>query len=132
MKEITIILIVLLTLWVEIKLNRTNEDQYFSLLSRIPEFLIGTLAALLARNPIIQEKKFLSLIGIFILLPCFFLIPNQHFPGVLGLIPSICIALTIIQKDSFINKILERKSLVFIGTISYSLYLWHWPIFSLF
>ncbi|MEB6667410.1 acyltransferase [Acinetobacter vivianii] len=131
-KEITIILIVLLTLWVEIKFNRTNEDQYFSLLSRIPEFLVGTLAALLARNPIIQEKKFLSLIGIFILLPCFFLIPNQHFPGVLGLIPSICIALIIIQKDSFINKILERKSLVFIGTISYSLYLWHWPILAFF
>lgn len=131
-KEITIILIIFLTLWVEIKLNKTNDDQYFSLLSRIPEFLIGTLAALLANNPIIQEKKFLSLVGLIILLPCFFLIPNQHFPGLLGLIPSISIALIIIQKDSFINKILEKKSLVFIGTISYSLYLWHWPILAFF
>lgn len=131
-KEITIILIFFLTLWVEIKLNKTNDDQYFSLLSRIPEFLIGTLAALLSKNPLIQEKKSLSLIGLIILIPCFFLIPNQHFPGVFGLIPSISIALIIIQKDSCINKIFGGKYLVFIGTISYSLYLWHWPILAFF
>ena len=55
---------------------------------------------------------------------------NSLFPGFWALIPTLG-ASCIIQagKESFINKyILSSKPFVFVGKISYSLYLWHWPL----
>lgn len=52
------------------------------------------------------------------------------FPGFWALIPTLGAA-CIIQagNDSFINKyVLSSKPFVFVGKISYSLYLWHWPL----
>lgn len=52
------------------------------------------------------------------------------FPGFWALVPTLGAAF-IIQagNESFINKyILSSKLLVFVGKISYPLYLWHWPL----
>lgn len=56
------------------------------------------------------------------------------YPGWWSLFPTLG-AVCIIQAGnlSYINsKILSTKLMVFIGKISYSLYLWHWPILVLF
>lgn len=53
------------------------------------------------------------------------------FPGFWALIPTLSSA-CIIQAGSgaFINKwILSNKIVVFLGKISYPMYLWHWPLF---
>ena len=52
------------------------------------------------------------------------------FPGFWALIPTLSAA-AIIQAgpEPFVNKyILSSKLFVFIGKISYPLYLWHWPL----
>lgn len=52
------------------------------------------------------------------------------FPGWWALIPTIASAI-ILQAgpNAFVNKhILSSKAFVFIGKISYPLYLWHWPL----
>jgi peptidoglycan/LPS O-acetylase OafA/YrhL len=53
------------------------------------------------------------------------------FPGAAALLPCLGAALVIYagQTRSDVNAILSTRPLVFIGLISYSLYLWHWPLF---
>ena len=54
------------------------------------------------------------------------------FPGYAALVPCLGAALVIAagrSGDSFVARGLSLPPLVFLGRISYSLYLWHWPIF---
>jgi peptidoglycan/LPS O-acetylase OafA/YrhL len=53
------------------------------------------------------------------------------FPGVAALAPCLGAALVIAAGQSgasFVGRVLSLKPLVFVGLISYSLYLWHWPV----
>jgi peptidoglycan/LPS O-acetylase OafA/YrhL len=60
----------------------------------------------------------------------FALTDRDPFPGVNALFPSIGAALLIWSGSAgtFAASILSTRTLVFIGRISYSLYLWHWPL----
>lgn len=56
---------------------------------------------------------------------------NTPFPGLAALVPCLGAALLIWQgksSPSVSHKFLMLKPLVFLGKISYSMYLWHWPI----
>lgn len=57
--------------------------------------------------------------------------PATPFPGVAALAPCAGAALIIAagrSGTSLVGRILSLKPMVFIGLISYSLYLWHWPM----
>ena len=61
----------------------------------------------------------------------FFYDSDTPFPGLAAVLPCLGAALLIYfnaPKFSSIGKILSLKPMVFIGKISYSLYLWHWPV----
>ena len=55
---------------------------------------------------------------------------STKFPGHLALLPVVGTALLILfnQNVGVLNKFLSSQRLVYLGNISYSLYLWHWPI----
>jgi hypothetical protein len=58
---------------------------------------------------------------------------ESHFPGWYALLSPVLGAALIIDspQDSFVNKYLfSNKPIVWIGLISYPLYLWHWPLLS--
>jgi peptidoglycan/LPS O-acetylase OafA/YrhL len=60
-----------------------------------------------------------------------FIIPaSGHYPGWWALLPVVGTALIIwAGQHAWINrKVLADQKLVFIGLISYPLYLWHWPL----
>lgn len=57
---------------------------------------------------------------------------TRQFPGYWALLPVVGSALIIYAgPNAWINRhVLASKLMVFIGLISYPLYLWHWPLFS--
>ncbi len=101
--------------------------------SRIWEILIGCLIAL---NIMYIQNKNLSRIGLFIILISILV---QNFYNLqLYLRIFVVFGTSLILMSSFknennlIEKILKNKFIVFFGLISYSLYLWHVPIYSIF
>lgn len=50
------------------------------------------------------------------------------FPGMNALLPCLGAAMIIWARTGIINRMLSLRPVVFIGLISYSLYLWHWPV----
>ena len=81
------------------------------------------------QNKIINEG--ISIVGTLSILITIWIINDQSlFPGFWALVPTLAAA-CIIQAGSepFINeRILSSKIFIFIGKISYPMYLWHWPL----
>ncbi|MFC5682947.1 acyltransferase family protein [Flavobacterium sp. MAHUQ-51] len=111
---------------------------YFLLPARLFELAIGSALAMNWNNlPKLNQQKnnLLSLIGfLLIIIPAIVLDKSSIFPGINALWPCLGTALLLfsgqdINKKGLINKLIENKIVVGIGLISYSLYLWHWPIF---
>ena len=78
------------------------------------------------------QANYLSLIGIVLMLvPIVMLKANTPFPGMAALPTVLGTALVIAAPFSWNNRrLLSVPPLVFIGKISYSWYLWHWPMFA--
>lgn len=114
---------------------------FFLTLSRIWELLIGSLCAAIViarakRNHITSKKwiaEVLGIIGLMLILgPVYYFDQTTPFPSAYTLLPTVGTALIILwaAQDTAVGKILSHRSLVFIGLISYSAYLWHQPIFA--
>jgi peptidoglycan/LPS O-acetylase OafA/YrhL len=105
--------------------------------TRIWELAIGSICALsLIRKPLPTALKFsniLSLVGLCLLIFSFFYFDTQTpTPSIYTLIPTMGTALIILfsGENTVCKKILSFDGFVRIGLISYSLYLWHFPIFA--
>lgn len=116
--------------------NKNAELNFYLPTSRFWELLVGSLLAYLEiNNKIIRNRftQFLPIIGIFLIFfsIIFFNFKNPH-PGYLTLIPIIGTALVITYASSkdFVGVILSSNAFVRTGLISYSAYLWHFPIFA--
>jgi peptidoglycan/LPS O-acetylase OafA/YrhL len=110
-----------------------RQAVYFSLAARVPEFLIGTLAAILNKHRKFSQapSAFLAAVGVVLVGISFFLITEgQKFPGLLALPACIGTALLLITPNSLPSRVFSSAPLVFVGALSYSLYLWHWPILA--
>jgi peptidoglycan/LPS O-acetylase OafA/YrhL len=113
---------------------------FYLLPSRAWELLMGSLVALLPSNAIPSNRKFreaASYLGLGgILIPCFFYDKHVLFPGVAAIPPCLGTALIIWSNGvgkmhgdlTTLGRLLSLRWIVFIGLISYSLYLWHWPL----
>tara|TARA_Y100001970_G_scaffold162714_1_gene198905 strand:+ start:20983 stop:23049 length:2067 start_codon:yes stop_codon:yes gene_type:complete len=111
---------------------------------RIWELGLGSLCALIISNSNffrnIDNKNYkitlfniFSIFGIILVLFSFFyLSSNTFYPSFFTLIPAFgtCLIILFCQKKVILQKILSYKILVFLGLISYSAYLFHYPIFS--
>ena len=73
-----------------------------------------------------------SVAGVVLLLVSVFLISSlTPFPGVAALPSVLGTALVLAAPASWINRrLLSMAPLVFVGTVSYSFYLWHWPLLA--
>lgn len=110
-----------------------SSASFFWPISRAWELLAGSICALLAWQYKIKERKYWADIGLIVLVACFILWSSKlAHPGILTFIPVVATCLIVLfpNKQSMSYRILVNKQLVLIGLLSYSLYLWHQPIFA--
>lgn len=107
---------------------------------RFPELLVGSLLAIyhnfsnkgqLSK----QASNILAILSTLLLFSCLFLMNNDiaFIPGVTLILPCIFTALIIhtTSQNNIVKLCLSNKAIVFIGKISYSLYLYHWIFIAL-
>ena len=117
-------------------INSFTFDQKFYLLPfRMWEFLLGAIIAFYLYGKEINSKgSSISFIGLLITLLCCNGFIYEFFKEISFLYTFICllgVSLVILftGKNSTIYKLLNFKPIYIIGLISYSLYLWHQPIY---
>lgn len=118
--------------------NYKPHSAYFLLPARAFELMIGAMLAVsYAKLPNFNQtvSHVLSVVGVLlIMVPAFVIDKQSVFPGFNALWPCLGAALLIATgKDQnnmgIVNRIISQRAFVFVGLISYSLYLWHWPVF---
>ncbi len=116
---------------------QNREAAFYMPYTRAWELLLGTLLSL-GMFPRLQsawQRNLATIMGIgLIVFSILFYTQRTLFPGLSALAPCVGSALIIGAGESgssLIGKILSWRPIVFIGLISYSLYLWHWPIIVL-
>ena len=132
---ITTILIILSLFYFFIE---SGASYYYSPFTRSFELLFGCLLAIyLSNNRTTNNKRLLdiiSLVGIILILfPILFI--NVGYPSSWMIVACLGATLYIYSGTNqdyipLINKIFSLKPFIAIGLISYSLYLWHWPIIA--
>ena len=119
--------------------NAAPSATFFLLPHRLWELMVGSLLAVAAiRNPhwftnwqpALREA--LSLAGVLAIGITVLTYSNETtFPGVNAMLPTLgtaCLIAAGIGGSTATSKVLSMRPLVAIGLISYSLYLWHWPV----
>lgn len=123
------------------RLTYTDSTRaYFELMPRVWEFLAGGVVYLIAANQIwfakVQSSRFThisSLLSLCVVLASMVWVEKSIFPGWIAALPVIAAALLILNgQRGTAHVFLSSYPLQIIGNLSYSLYLWHWPIYVYF
>jgi peptidoglycan/LPS O-acetylase OafA/YrhL len=124
------------SLWYSVYYTHANPaGAYFVTTTRIWELGLGGLVALLPAG-LSQRIGRLGLLGWaglgLVIVSAFALSGTNAFPGYLALLPAGGTAALILGGSAAgrfgPHRLTSARPMVFIGGISYSLYLWHWPL----
>ncbi len=100
------------------------------------ELLSGVLLAIWSYESgrTMRGYALLSWLGLALILASVLLIPSGPlFPGLMATLPVLGTVLLLANGtgQNVVNRLLSHRWMVFFGLISYSLYLWHWPVYVL-
>lgn len=132
--------------FIDLRVFGISWDTYYMPHLRVPEILVGSLLAIAWRDGYLNistrnsSRAIRSLVGsvcLLILIACFFsttVFVPPFFPGIASLIPCLATAglMYANAEDSFVTRLMSLKPIVWIGKLSYSIYLWHWVVLAWF
>jgi peptidoglycan/LPS O-acetylase OafA/YrhL len=117
-------------------LKHAAETAFYMPFSRAWELFVGSLLALdlvrLPKNQVARDG--LAIFGAALIgFAAIFYRPQTPFPGASALLPCLGAALLLatgVDAKTLCSRLLSLPPLVFVGLISYSVYLWHWPLIT--
>lgn len=133
-----LLLLVVTSLAAAIYLTQQNQPwAFFGSPTRAWEFGLGALLALLPRQDSGRVGPWLSGLSLAGLVAILYaaLTYDRHtpFPGTAALLPTLgaagMIAAIHYRRATVVHRLLNNGLFQYLGNISYSLYLWHWPVF---
>ena len=121
-------------------LIENKSYSFYFPLTRFWELGCGIVLAFFETYGLIRAKRItlrvrhaLSCVGLMcVTVPMFIYTKDMVHPGYITLLPVLgSVTLIMAQPDAFINRtLLSWAPMTFVGLISYSLYLWHWPLLA--
>jgi peptidoglycan/LPS O-acetylase OafA/YrhL len=112
---------------------------YYMLPTRAGELLLGGIVAIAVLDGVPErvrrwQANACAATGIALIATgLVFVTERQPFPGWLAIVPTLGTALVILAGqcgERRLTGLLSLRPLVWVGLISYSAYLWHWPLFA--
>ena len=122
-------------IYADYRLDINANKAYYSMWVRAFELLLGALLVFLPQLDMQARVRQLGVWGAFLalILTATIFDENTPFPGLMALIPCLATASIIYLGTNSTRQhpILQHRLSVWIGKISYPLYLWHWPVIVL-
>ena len=109
------------------------DANYYLVVTRAWELLAGSIVAFMIHRRGDKNNNTLALIGLAaIIFSIFTYDKNTPFPSAYSLVPVLGTIMIVLyaKKNSLVADLLSTKVMVNIGLISYSAYLWHFPLIS--
>jgi peptidoglycan/LPS O-acetylase OafA/YrhL len=134
---------ILLVMSLALSVGTTRAHQnfaFFLLPTRVWEFAIGGMVGLAGTafySRLQRWGEWLAIGGLALVVYSIVALDHSKpFPGWVAMLPVFGSALLIVgitaDEGSQVRRLLSCKPMVFIGLLSYSWYLWHWPLLSLY
>ena len=134
---------ILLIMSLALSIGTTRDHQNFAfylLPTRVWEFAIGGIIGLAGETFYLRVKAWAEMLALGgLALIVYSVVAFDHgtpFPGAAAMLPVFGTAFLIVgmtaAEHNSLRRILAIRPMVFVGLLSYSWYLWHWPLLSIY
>ncbi|KAA0019339.1 acyltransferase [Salinicola corii] len=132
-----LVVVTVVSLGYSIYITARNQPwAYFDTFARAWEFAIGGLLAFVVTRVTMSRvaAKVLGWVSLIVLLTfALFLDVSKLFPGVVALVPVLAACgIIIAARNRCDMKLLNNRFVVWFGDLSFSFYLWHWPLLAVY